>query len=145
MRTDQPKHFVEQCQAAAIYCEVKLAKKAFALALLGLWLGATNHCRLESIPGLEFLRCASDTEANSNCDGDGCDVVEKGFYKSEESKAVAVAPLFVEAVFLLSTAEQIVPPPLIANFSTFASPELPGTWQFSLRTALLPRASSLVS
>ena len=117
------------------------------LALLALWLGATNHCRLEQIPGLEFLRCASDSEANADCtdDGDGCDVVEKGFYKSEECTVVAVTPVFVASFFLLPALEQIAPPPLLSDFSMLAPPELPGTWQFFHRTALPPRAPSIAS
>ena len=124
---------------------VKWLKTLSVLALLALWLGATNHCRLEQIPGLEFLQCASDTEANSNCDGDGCEVVENSLYKVDDAQAVAVVPAFVGAVFLLPTVEQTPPPPLLSDFSTVASPELPGTWQFSYRTALPPRAPSLAS
>ena len=136
---------VEHFPPMGSLANVKWLKTLSVLALLALWLGATNHCRLEQIPGLEFLHCASDTEASSNCDGDGCEVVENSLYKVDDAQAVAVVPAFVGAVFLLLTVEQTPPPPLLSDFSTVASPELPGTWQFSFRTALPPRAPSLAS
>ena len=119
------------------------------LALLGLWLAATNHCRLEQIPGLSFLACCSHDDAaprqDNDCDTDGCAQVENGLYKVDDIRVVSVTPLFVVAVFLLPTLEQIARSPVLAVFSTVASPELPGTWQFSYRTALSPRAPSLAS
>ena len=54
--------------------------------LLALWLPATFHCQLESIPGLEFVRCASDTSNQSDCSDDGCCAVEKQQYKSEQNR-----------------------------------------------------------
>ena len=136
---------IERFLPICILTNVKCLKTMTVLALLALWLGSTNHCRLEKIPGLEFLRCALDTDTDSNCDGDGCDVVEKALYKADGAQLVAVAPLFVAAVFLLPTPEQLAPHPLLPDFSTVASPELPGTWQFFYRTALPPRAPSLAS
>ena len=128
---------------------VKRMKAMTVLALLGLWLAATNHCRLEQIPGLNFLACCPHDDAapqeDNNCDTDGCAQVEQGLYKVDEIGVAAVTPLFVVTVFLLPTAEQMALAPLLPDFPTVASPELPGTWQFSRRAALPPRAPSIAS
>ena len=129
---------------------VKWLKTITVLAMLALWLPATNHCRLESISALAFLVCCDHEggapHQDNDCDTDGCAVVESGFYKTEDAKVDAVAPVLVMAVFLLPTVEQIaLLPPLLADFFTIASPELPVTWQFSFRAALPPRAPSLAS
>ena len=133
----------------AIVTEVKRLKIITVLAMLALWLPATNHCRLEQILSLAFLTCSDHEDTgphqDSDCDNDGCALVESGFYKTEDGNIDPVLPLS-GAVFV----PELVPPteqspPLFVNFSTVASPELPGTWQFSFRTALPPRAPSLVS
>src|SRR4026208_607345 len=110
---------------------------------LGLWFSAANHCRLESIPGLEFLRCASEADSSSNCESDGCETVENGYYKTESSRTIVPAPAIVVA--LLSLEQPVAP--ISARQIEFASapPELPRIWQFSLRTARLPRAPSVAS
>jgi hypothetical protein len=112
---------------------------------LGLWFSATNHCRLEVIPGLEILRCASE-DSNGNCDGDGCDIVEKGFSKTESNRLVIRVPPLVSDVSFIALIEQAfeaIPPSRIEL--TSAPPELPRLWQFSLRAALPPRAPSIAS
>lgn len=113
--------------------------------MLALWLPVTNHCRLESVPGLEFLRCATAVPTGSDCDGDGCDVVEDGFYKVEEANVVAVQPLCVPVFHLAPLIDHS--PPEISNYllSAATPPELGNTWQFSCRAAAPPRAPSLAS
>ena len=141
---------VELVSAVGILTDVKWLKTMTVLTMLALWLPATNHCRLEQIPGLSFLVCCDHEAAaphqDNDCDTDGCAQFENGLYKVDDARAVAVVPAFVGAVFLLPTVEQTPPPPpLLSDFSTVASPELPGTWQFSFRTALPPRAPSFAS
>jgi hypothetical protein len=127
---------------------VKWLRTILVLATLGLWFPATNHCRLELIPGLEFLRCASDT-AEANCDADcatdGCDVVEKGLYKSENDRPAVPLPRASFALLVPSLAEMLCRVAVSQPQSVFAPPELPKVWQFSYRTALPPRAPSIAS
>ena len=63
---------------------VKWLKTMTVLALLGLWLAATNHCRLELVPGLSFLVCCPHDDAaphqDDDCDTDDCAQVEHGLY-----------------------------------------------------------------
>jgi len=133
----------------AIVTEVKRLKIITVLAMLALWLPATNHCRLEQILDFSFLACTDheDTTPNqdNDCDNDGCALVESGFYKTEDSNLDPVVPL-LWAVFVPVLVPPIdQPPPLFVDFPTVASPELPGTWQFFFRTALPPRAPSPAS
>jgi len=129
---------------------MKWLKTIATFGLLSLWLSATNHCKLEEIPGLSFLACCDHSAAphqDSDCDTDGCAQVEDGLYKTEDSNVAAQAPLLVLTVCLDEIIAETLAalPPLRANFSTVALPELPVTWQFSFRTALPPRAPSFAS
>lgn len=114
--------------------------------MLALWLPVTEHCTLETIKGLEFLSCASDTASNSACESDGCQVVESATYKVQDNHAdFAITVLFLS--HLISQTAFTEPSGKTFSVSTAAlnSPELPTTWQFVLRTALSPRAPSFVS
>jgi hypothetical protein len=139
-----------------ILTSVNWLNRAVATVMLALWGLATLHCDLEQVPGLEFLAWCHLPETathqengaaphpDNDCEQDGCSVVESGLYKIEEQAAVPI-PLLVEN-FVLPECE-VVPPtpapgPLLLNCSP---PELPRGWQFSYRTALPPRAPSLVA
>ena len=63
------------------------------------------HCKLETIPGLEFLRCPSDTDTKSDCQGDGCETVESALYKVPDNQNVTPVPVF-ETVMLSSLLER---------------------------------------
>jgi len=114
------------------------------LVMLALWLPATLHCQLESIPGLEFVRCASDTPDQSDCSGDGCCAVEKSQYKSEQHRHTVPVFLPIASAPLLSVAT-IQPDETGLGILTTAPPEFLKTWQFALRTASPPRAPSFAS
>ena len=131
---------------------VKLAKKLFVLGMIAFWALVTNHCKLESIHGLEFLACSAPVDATPHqpfdCgENDACAAVEDGLYKTEESQVSAQ-----------KTATNPISPsfPLYSNFGPHrplvrqispdaTPPELAQRWQFALRTALSPRAPSLQS
>ncbi len=126
--------------------------KSVAVLLLALWVPATMHCGLESLPGIEFLSCCLQDDAKSgpapahqdnDCETDACATVESGLYKQEDSAQPLSLPLLALAVWIRA-AEPITDstPALIPASS--APPELPKVWQFSHRTALPPRAPSLV-
>lgn len=111
-----------------------------------LWLPVTSHCLLKCVPGFEFLQCASHTAPDADDDDDGCDVVEAGFYQIEDN-GPAVAPMVVAVDVFHSTPalDVAAAPAALPGWLTAAPPELPKVWQFSFRTALPPRAPSLVS
>ena len=114
------------------------------LMMLVLWLPATFHCQLESIPGLEFVRCSSDTSNQSDCKDDGCCAVEKQQYRSEQQRQSIPVFLAIPSAPLL-TAANALPDEVSLGIFTAAPPELLKTWQFALRTASPPRAPSFAS
>ena len=114
------------------------------LALGGL---VTMHCDLERVPGLEFLACCQHPDTtphqDNDCDADACSVIESGFYKIEEHPA-AVPMLVLSFVLPLGEARPPSPAPHF-QLPNCSPPELPRAWQFSYRTALPPRAPTLVA
>jgi len=128
---------------------MNLWKRVLAGALVVLWVPLTMHCRLESLPGMEFLVCCPQEDSvphqDSDCDDDACAVVESASYKTENNRVAIPTPVLVPALFLtpLLSLEVV----FAANLLVFEAspPELPATWQFSFRTALPPRAPSFVS
>ena len=115
-----------------------------AFLVLALWLVATQHCKLESIPGLEFLQCASDTATHSDCDGDSCASVEGGAYKLSDNQRVTPVLLMVASV-ALPCAEDTAAAGCFSKPPPSPPPEIPKAWQFITRTASPPRAPSFVS
>ena len=111
-----------------------------------LWLPMTLHCQLESIPGLEFLACASENSSSeSHCD-DRCCSVERAAYKSEQVRQTLPLPdlLPVLSSLLLPVSDTLTAN-LGAEVLTAAPPELSKRWQFVFRTASPPRAPSSAS
>ena len=125
---------------------VRRWKAILSLLCLAIWLPATQHCHLENLPGLGFLRCAGDTDGKSDCAGDSCDTVEKGSYKPSDNQGVAPAPLFLAVIASLHL-QADSPHSQNAGFevATFPPPDLPKGWQFITRTAAPPRAPSFRS
>lgn len=132
---------------------MKLVKTAFVLALAAFWALVTSHCGLENTFGLEFLTCSTEAadatpHQSSDCgDDDACATIESGCYKSEERQVSVTKPCLAPAALAL---------PLLSERTDFESaarllapattpPELAHAWQFSFRTALPPRAPSLLS
>ena len=111
----------------------------------------TSHCRLESVPGFEFLACLTE----SSCHGEqssekpadaGCCSVEKSHYKTEQLRVtlphLELQPVdSASAINLAST----LPAEVSIGVLTAAPPGLTKSWQFSSRTALPVRAPSLAS
>lgn len=124
---------------------VNWLRLVFTTVLLALWLPAANHCKLEQFPALAFAPCcpedAPESQPASDCETDGCALVEESFYKAEDAQTHFV-PVLVTVrcpapetqVVFVAQAPVISPPP-----------ELPVRWQFIQRSALQPRAPSLVS
>jgi len=108
------------------------------------------HCRLESVPGFEFLACLTESnchgEQSSQPDAAGCCSVEKSEYKSSQLRVTLPSPdlLPISSVPLLDLANTL-PAEVSIGILTAAPPGLTKSWQFSSRTALPVRAPSLVS
>src|SRR6185503_5242096 len=120
--------------------EVNSLRTVITMGMLVLWPLAVMHCKLETIPGLAFLRCASDTPTGSDCQKDGCETVESATYKTPDNQNVAPEPVFETVV--LSTLLERENRPCENHFCwlvTSAPPELSKAWQFSFRAALPPR------
>jgi len=122
--------------------------KVSAILTLVLWGLAAMHCQLEAVPGLGFLKscCSVDGEGSvpRDCGDDGCSTVEDGKYRPEERTASAPKPQLIPAAFA-PVNEAPIPELQAVSFIAESPPELPRSWQFAHRTALLPRAPSLAS
>ena len=123
--------------------------KFIAVVALALWGLGTMHCDLEQVPGFGFLAWChlqeDGSQPSQDCGGDNCSEVESTLYKAEQH--VVTIPLPVLAVsFLLPRWDlpSMAGPaePVRLNQSP---PELPRQWQFVHRTALAPRAPSLIA
>ena len=124
------------------------------MAVLAFWLPVTNHCRLELIPGLEFIACCAHSEEEQSsahheneCAEDLCAQVEEGLYKTESSRVIVEAPAAGDLGFLPVPLELSPSPEQACSLSRLGTspPEISRTWQFSFRAAAPPRAPSLVS
>ena len=119
----------------------------FALTALA-WLVTTMHCRLETVPGLQFLACKTATppsNPNSHCDDNGCCAAEKSQYRTEQDHLTLPAQQFFLSSVPVLDVPKALPDEVRLGLLTAAPPELPKTWQFSLRAALPVRAPSFAS
>jgi hypothetical protein len=130
---------------------MKSIRTALTLLLAILWLPVTSHCLiLESVSSLDFLSCCAHEEATAHheddCATDFCAVVENAQYKSSLQRVTAPSMDmygFFELPPLLATT--LTPTAIGPHQSNDALARLPVAWQFSARTALPPRAPSVVS
>jgi hypothetical protein len=118
----------------------------FALAAF-VWLPVSAHCQLETVPGFEFLRCASESQSSQgHCADSGCCSAEKSQYKSEQVR-VSLATLDLTPVpptpSLVLTAS--LPDEVCVGVLTAAPPQLLKSRHFLSRTALPARAPSIAS
>jgi hypothetical protein len=118
----------------------------FTLAAF-LWLPASAHCELETIPGFEFLRCSIDAsilQGSDDCAGKGCCAVEKSQYLAGEFQVTLPAPdLLPMLPASIANVADTLPAEVSIGIFTAAPPQSLHTWQFVARTALAPRAPSL--
>ena len=117
------------------------------------WVLLTSHCKIEAVPGFEFLRCATDVHEPSEsersgdpCKDAGCCSVESAQYHAPRQHEIAPVIVFdIIPMDNFGVVEQCLPKEVSLGILTAAPPELPTSWQFSLRTALPVRAPSLAS
>ena len=147
---DPTVNYVEEIPAMKHILQVRTFKKMMVVLLALAWVPLTSHCQLESIPGLEFLRCVCDTQASpksgDSCQDDGCCAVELAKYQSPRQQEIT--PIVVMAMLPEASSgvlEQPLPPEFSLDLLTPAPSGLSTSWQFSFRTALPVRAPSLAS
>lgn len=143
---------VDRSPAVATLTRVKWLRTMAAVVLAVLWLPVSVHCQLEQVPLLDFLSCClheqSSPHQDNDCEADACAVIEAGLYKSEERRSPLLEPVLVSP-HLASLLTDVLPRPLVGG--AVLPPEasklsgLSGSWQFTSRAALPPRAPSLAS
>jgi hypothetical protein len=121
----------------------------FVLAAF-LWLPVSAHCRLETVPGFEFLACLTEGTCHDNKSSDrgdsGCCAVEKSQYKTQQPRLTLRSPELLPTSFApIGDAANTLPAEGSVGILTAAPPELRTTWQFVSRTALPVRAPSIAS
>ncbi len=123
--------------------------RSVLISVAVLWLPVTMHCHLESLTQLQILNCCAHSEdphQDNDCDGDGCADVESGLYECKYQPMEVAAPLLgpVESFTVLVELRET---PVKSSFDVLetAPPELRNGWQFSLRSALCPRAPTLLT
>jgi hypothetical protein len=129
---------------------VRWIAKTCALLLLVLWVPVSMHCELEALGGLEFLSCCSHTPSaphqDNDCQEDACSVVESGAFFLPQKEREVTPPVALLEQMPLDLVE-----PLTASAPGLLAPTsetplgLSRLWRFSERTALPPRAPSLLS
>ena len=129
---------------------VRLLRNTLLLLLAAAWLPLTSHCKLEALPGLEFLQCADGQACHQDADvpnDGGCCSLEAAHYFLP-SQQPDVAPALLLALPAFESPLALVrglPAPVSLGILTAAPPDLPASWQFVFRTALPPRAPSFAS
>jgi hypothetical protein len=126
---------------------VKPFRTLLKVAMVALWPLAVSHCKLEQLPGFQFLACIDEeTDAShpeNGCETDGCASVESGSYKPESGRLPVPTPPGTLSPFLTAIlVESARPIPDISVVFEEDSSSLPMSWQFSLRAALPVRAPS---
>ena len=144
------KEWIEHFLAWQHLLRVRFVKTMLILVLALLWAAASNHCKLEQVPAFAFLVCCDHEEAapheDADCETDGCATFENQLYKTENARTSFPAPSLLLAIFLQPLWAELSPPALVSHVWPDAAPtELSRVWQFSHRTALPPRAPSLLS
>jgi hypothetical protein len=107
------------------------------------------HCDLEHVPGFQFLAwCHSQDAApqqDADCGGDTCSEVESALYSAGTREVTVPLPLLALSFLLPMTDDAPMTSVSEPLWLTESPPELSRAWQFSYRTALPPRAPSLVA
>jgi hypothetical protein len=133
----------------------QLAVRTIRIATVSLvaltWVLVSSHCKIEAMPGFEFLRCATDNHESHEGGGDpckdsGCCSLESAQYhapRQHETAPVVIVTIAPADDF--GVVDQSLPKEVTLGILTAAPPEIFSSWQFSLRTALPARAPSLAS
>lgn len=121
--------------------------KAIAILLLILWMPATSLCLVEQ-SGLLEIECPSSDECcpTQPAEASTCCLLASGFYKlNDDDRLWVVAPSLALTVESNSAEAFCDWNPLCSEPLILPPPELVVSWQFSVRTAPIPRAPSIAS
>ena len=125
-------------------------KAAVALMLALIWLPAVSCCLIDASGLLGKQDCCSKEHSQpvpgpGKCDRP-CGLLASASYLSQPNPLLLIAPVGIPlGVFATSLDKVQRPAGMGRDFPATAPPDLPGTWQFSFRAALSPRAPSLAS
>jgi hypothetical protein len=131
-----------------ILCNVSRWKMMMASVLALIYVLAMAHCPLEQA-GFFGKSCCSASfgqqqeNQTASCE-DGCCSLESSFHFSRPVTGHDV-PVIAVSGFVLCTLEADLVQKTAPPSPTGPPPEFPKVWQFSFRTALPPRAPSIVS
>jgi len=144
------KDLVEHWRASCDISGMRSLKTMLALLLALAWMPLMSHCKLETVLGFQFIRCASEGQAPVNgpghCGGDYCCAVETGSFQApNHQQIVPVVALALLPLGRVAICEIPLAPRETLGLFTSAPPELCTAWQFTFRTAPAPRAPSLLS
>ena len=130
---------------------VRLLSRICFLTLALLWVPLTAHCRIASVPGFEFLRCAdhehSGNQDHQSCEDCGCCTQESGKYQSSrwEDLTPDLHPDLVEAIECIAVDVGLPAKESKGVLVAAPPPPLSTSWAFALRLALPVRAPSAAS
>lgn len=132
---------------------MRLVRTIFIWLLAVSWLPATLHCAIEQaglIEGDQDSCCAVDdheeTTPLDSCVKDNCGVLENGVIKHASNPLKVSAPALLLCLScLVDVSPERLETPRISPATTGSPPELPCTWQFTMRAAQAPRAPSIAS
>jgi hypothetical protein len=111
----------------------------------------TSHCRMEALPGFEFLHCITEAQSSDDhhdpCKEGRCCSIEFAQYQAprhqEETVPIAISVILPRPE--VNGAERSLPAEVSLGVLTAAPPEITKSWQFFSRTASPPRAPSFTS
>ena len=130
---------------------VKWLHSVVAMVMLLVWLPAQGHCLLDRAGWTSDICCPESESAESQapvsdpCSEKVCCNLDSPTFKVDDYRALFVGPHPTPVVVLPMLAPIGTASLPSTCFLTFASPELPASWQFIYRTALPPRAPSIAS
>lgn len=132
----------------SIYVHRMKAISALAMALL--YLLASGYCLLEKANLVAPIDCCPDTPSHnqneqSPCGGFGCCPIEYPVYSSFDSGVADFTPPPADVIFLPVVLLTELPVEIPIAQLERSPPDIPKSWQFFFRTALPPRAPSLLS
>ncbi len=147
------KDCIEQSPALKHLLPVRTIRTVMVVLVALTWVLLTSHCKIEAMPGFEFLRCATDIHAPAEsesggdpCKDTGCCLIESAQYHAPRQHELApVVVLAIVPADNFGVVEHSLPKEVSLGILTAAPPELPTSWQFLSRTALPVRAPSLAS
>jgi hypothetical protein len=119
-----------------------------ALVMALLYVPAMVHCSLEQVGFLGEMSCCANSkqpheDQTASCEYGCCPLESSGYFSRQ--KTSLGAPVIVDYGFVLCVFEADLAQKAAPLLRPGPPPELLKIWQFSSRTALSPRAPSLVS